>query len=145
MTSWLIHSSESGDYLRAWNISACSSVITGGERADLQRSVNTSNSHPLLLRGERMLLQADVLLLQALQPHLEDKSTSGSESWHVLFLSFRNLIMAWSIGSSCSLKPNTDEQFLLCSVISQCWLLLWGRLTERPTITSQKRKNSLRR
>lgn len=90
--------SESGDYLRTWNISVCSLVITGGEHADLQRSVNTSNSHPLLLRGERMLLQADVLLLEALQPHLEDtqehiwiritsgSDTSGSESAEFLHL-----------------------------------------------------------
>lgn len=59
---------------------AQTAVVTGGDQADLQGAVNTANCHPLLLRGERVLLQTDVLLLEALQPHLEDTSTAGSET-----------------------------------------------------------------
>lgn len=47
--------------------------------SDLLSTVNTTNSHPLLLRGERMLLQTDVLLLHTLQTELQDTNTAGSD------------------------------------------------------------------
>lgn len=52
--------------------------LAGEGTADLQSAVNAADGHPLRVRAERMLLQTNVLLLEALQPHLQDTNSVTS-------------------------------------------------------------------
>lgn len=53
-------------------------ISQAGNRAHPQGPMDTADGHTLLFRGERLLFQTDVLLLETLQTHLGEQQTDHS-------------------------------------------------------------------